>query len=167
MSKNKLAPQTVSSRRSLIADLVSSLQINSQNELLELMRGKGFIVTQATLSRDLEALKAIKLQGKGGAGAHYFISSETNTALHAEGSQPALVRALHELLLSAEYSQVMVVVHTPPGGAQYLAGHIDRSGCFDTLGTVAGDDTIFLVARNKEQAEKICSELVALAESGS
>ena len=167
MSESKRAPQTVSSRRSLIAELVSSQYIHSQNELLELLQEKGFSVTQATLSRDLEALGATKAHGSNDAAAHYVVSSDTDTSLRAEGSQPALVRALHELLLSAEFSQVMVVVHTPPGGAQYLAGHLDRSGCFDTLGTVAGDDTIFMVARDQKHAEKICSELVALAESGS
>jgi transcriptional regulator of arginine metabolism len=167
MSESKKAPQTVSSRRSLIAELVNSHNIQSQNELLEYLRGKGFTVTQATLSRDLEALGATKVHGTSDAAAHYIVPSDTDTSLRTEGSQPALVRALHELLLSAEFSQVMVVVHTPPGGAQYLAGHLDRSGCFDTLGTVAGDDTIFMVARDEEHAEKICSELVALAESGS
>lgn len=167
MSESKRAPQTVSSRRSLIAELVSAQLIHSQNELLELLQEKGFSVTQATLSRDLEALGATKAHGSNGAAAHYVVSSDTDTSLRAEGSQPALVRALHELLLSAEFSQVMVVIHTPPGGAQYLAGHLDRSGCFDTLGTVAGDDTIFMVARDEKHAEKICSELVALAESGS
>lgn len=163
----KKAPQTVSSRRSLIAELVSSQNIQSQNVILELLRGRGFSVTQATLSRDLEALGATKAPGSKAAPAHYVISSETDTSLRTEGSLPSLVRALHELLLSAEFSQVMVVIHTPPGGAQYLAGHLDRSGCFDTLGTVAGDDTIFMVARDQEDAKKICSELVALAESGS
>jgi transcriptional regulator of arginine metabolism len=167
MYESKKAPQTVSSRRSLIAELVSSQDIHSQNELLELLQDKGFNVTQATLSRDLEALGAIKAHGPSGAAAHYVVSSDADTSLRTAGSQPALVRALHELLLSAEFSQVMVVVHTPPGGAQYLAGHLDRSGCFDTLGTVAGDDTIFMVARDEKRAKKICSELVALAESGS
>lgn len=167
MSKNRKAPQTVSSRRSLIAELVNGENIHSQNELLELLRQKGFNVTQATLSRDLEALGATKAQGLSGAASHYIVSSATDTSLRAGGFQPALVRALHELLLSAECSQVMVVVHTPPGGAQFLAGHLDRSGFFDTLGTVAGDDTIFLVARNELHAKKICGELVALAESGS
>jgi transcriptional regulator of arginine metabolism len=167
MTESKKAPQTVSSRRSLIADLLTTRHVHNQSDLLELMRDKGFIVTQATLSRDLEALGATKAHGSGGTSAHYVVSSVANTSLRAEGSQPALVRALHELLLSAEFSQVMVVVHTPPGGAQFLAGHLDRSGCFDTLGTVAGDDTIFLVARNAQHAKKICSDLVALAESGS
>jgi transcriptional regulator of arginine metabolism len=163
----KRAPQTVSSRRSLIAELVNCQNIHSQNELLELLQDKGFSVTQATLSRDLESLGATKAHGFSGAPAHYVVSADADTSLRAEGSQPALVRALHELLLSAEFSQVMVVVHTPPGGAQYLAGHLDRTGFFDTLGTVAGDDTIFMVARDENHAKKICSELVALAESGS
>lgn len=167
MSESKKAPQTVSSRRSLISELVNSRSIHSQNELLEKLRGKGFNVTQATLSRDLEALGATKVHGTSGVAAHYIVSSDTDTSVRTEGSQPALVRALHELLLSAEFSQVMVVLHTPPGGAQFLAGHLDRCGSFDTLGTVAGDDTIFMVARNGDHAEKICSELVALAESGS
>ena len=137
-----------------------------QQELLELLQAQGFSVTQATLSRDLEALGATKPSDPDGSGAHYIVPSESNTSLRAQGSRQALMRALHELLLSAEYSQVMVVVRTPPGGAQFLAGHLDRSGCFDTLGTVAGDDTIFLVARSEIEAKKICNDLVALAESG-
>lgn len=165
MAESRKAPQTMSSRRSLIAELVNTQKVHNQNELSKLMRDKGFNVTQATLSRDLEGLGATKEHGVNG--AHYVVSSAANTSLRAEGSQPGLVRALHELLLSAEFSQVMVVVHTPPGGAQFLAGHLDRSGCFDTLGTVAGDDTIFLVARNEVHAKKICDDLVALAESGS
>ena len=164
--ESRRAPATVSSRRSLVADLVSTNRVHSQQELLELLRTQGFSVTQATLSRDLEALGATKSLDPGGSGAHYIVPSESNTSLRAQGSQQALVRTLRELLLSAEYSQVMVVVRTPPGGAQFLAGHLDRSGRFDTLGTVAGDDTIFLVARSETEAKKICNDLVALAESG-
>ena len=164
--ESRRAPATVSSRRSLVADLVSTNRVHSQQELLELLRTQGFSVTQATLSRDLEALGATKSLDPGGSGAYYIVPSESNTSLRAQGSQQALVRTLHELLLSAEYSQVMVVVRTPPGGAQFLAGHLDRSGRFDTLGTVAGDDTIFLVARSETEAKKICNDLVALAESG-
>ena len=164
--QSKRAPVTVSSRRSLVADLVSTNRVHSQQELLELLQAQGFSVTQATLSRDLEALGATKPSDPDGSGAHYIVPSESNTSLRAQGSRQALMRALHELLLSAEYSQVMVVVRTPPGGAQFLAGHLDRSGCFDTLGTVAGDDTIFLVARSEIEAKKICNDLVALAESG-
>ena len=164
--QSRRAPVTVSSRRSLVADLVSTNRVHSQQELLELLQTQGFSVTQATLSRDLEALGATKPSDPDGSGAHYIVPSESNTSLRAQGSRQALMRALHELLLSAEYSQVMVVVRTPPGGAQFLAGHLDRSGCFDTLGTVAGDDTIFLVARSEIEAKKICNDLVALAESG-
>ena len=164
--QSRRAPATVSSRRSLVADLVSTNRVHSQQELLELLQAQGFSVTQATLSRDLEALGATKPSDPDGSGAHYIVPSESNTSLRAQGSRQALMRALHELLLSAEYSQVMVVVRTPPGGAQFLAGHLDRRGCFDTLGTVAGDDTIFLVARSEIEAKKICNDLVALAESG-
>ncbi|MCH9831508.1 MAG: arginine repressor [Actinomycetia bacterium] len=166
MQHIKRNPQTVSSRRSLISELVSDHQVTSQQDLLELLRKRGFVVTQATLSRDLEALGAIKRNSENEPIPHYVVPIETNTALRSDGAQAALVRSLHELLLSAEHSQVMVVVHTPPGGAQFLAGHLDRSGRFDTLGTVAGDDTIFLVARSEDHAETICNDLVALAESG-
>ena len=70
MTQSKRAPQTVSSRRSLVADLVSANRVHSQQELLDLMRGKGFSVTQATLSRDLEALGATKPSDPDGSGAH-------------------------------------------------------------------------------------------------
>ena len=99
MQHIKRNPQTVSSRRSVISELVSDHQVTSQQDLLELLRKRGFVVTQATLSRDLEALGAIKRNSENEPIPHYVVPIETNTALRSDGAQAALVRSLHELLL--------------------------------------------------------------------
>ncbi|MED5344725.1 MAG: arginine repressor, partial [Actinomycetota bacterium] len=78
----------------------------------------------------------------------------------------ALPRILHETLLQAEAAQNIAVVHTPPGAAQYLAGHIDRSGLFEPVGSVAGDDTIVIVMRSDSAAHDLCETLVELSEKG-
>ncbi|MEL0249526.1 MAG: arginine repressor, partial [Actinomycetota bacterium] len=69
-------------------------------------------------------------------------------------------------LLKAEAAQNIAVVHTPPGAAQYLAGHIDRSGLFEPVGSVAGDDTIVIVMRSDSAAHDLCETLVNLSEKG-
>lgn len=158
-------PRTATARRAVIATVIAEQNINSQNQLVEELAKLGFKVTQATLSRDLEIIGAVKATGNDGY-VRYFVPSDKDTSLHTPGSDMVLVRAISELLLSAVSSGVMLVLHTPPGAAQFLAGHIDRGNLFDTLGTVAGDDTIFMVARSEDSAKNICLELLALAESG-
>ena len=159
-------PQTVAARRAVIAEIISTVSVESQHQLLDLISARGFTVTQATLSRDLDAIDATKgLCADGTPG--YVLANDSNTSLPIPGADIALARAVSDLLLSAESSGVMVVLRTPPGAAQFLAGHIDRGRLFDTLGTVAGDDTIFIVARSTSLAGQMCSELLRLAESGS
>jgi transcriptional regulator of arginine metabolism len=80
-------------------------------------------------------------------------------------SEQSLARAAHELLLRAEAAGNIAVLHTPPGAAQFFAGQLDRSAAFDTVGTVAGDDTIIIVNRSPEDAVKLCQSLLELAEA--
>ena len=159
-------PHTVAARRAVIAEIISGVSVESQQQLLDLMIERGFTVTQATLSRDLDAIdatKGVRVDGTVG----YVLANDSNTSLPSPGSDIALARAVSDLMLSAESSGVMVVLRTPPGAAQFLAGHIDRGRLFDTLGTVAGDDTIFIVARSTSLAGQMRRELLRIAESGS
>ena len=105
--------------------------------------------TQATLSRDLEELGAVKVRGTDGTAAAYVIPEDGQGPLRsAEQAPDRLRRLLRELLTGADSSGNLVVLRTPPGAAQFLASALDRSGLPDVIGTIAGDDTILVVARD-------------------
>ena len=120
--------------------------MRSQTELAELLAGDGIHVTQATLSRDLEELGAVKIRS---AAARRTSSQRTGRRCCARPSRPRqrLVRLLRELLTDADASGNLAVLRTPPGAAQFLASALDRSGLPEVVGTIAGDDTILVVAR--------------------
>jgi transcriptional regulator of arginine metabolism len=133
---------TKAARLDRISSLIRGAEVRSQTELAELLAGDGFQVTQATLSRDLEELRAVKVRGA------YLIPEDGERALRpAEQAPTRLIRLLRELLTGADYSGNLVVLRTPPGAAQFLASAIDRTGLPDIVGTIAGDDTIIVVAR--------------------
>jgi transcriptional regulator of arginine metabolism len=136
------APHTKSARHARIAEVIRTSTVASQADLAERLRGEGWNVTQATVSRDLEELDALKVRGV------YVILPENDRPLRpAEEPQARLIRLLRELLTGADASGNLVILRTPPGAAQFLASAVDRAGLPDVLGTIAGDDTILLVAR--------------------
>jgi len=135
-------PQTKAARHARIVSVIRARAVHSQTELAELLAGQGIQVTQATLSRDLEELGAVKVSGA------YLIPEDGNRPLRSAEQAPArLVRLLRELLTGVDASGNLVVLRTPPGAAQFLASALDRSGLPDVVGTIAGDDTILVVAR--------------------
>ncbi|MEV4639097.1 arginine repressor [Actinoplanes sp. NPDC049548] len=135
-------PGTRAARHARIVDLVRDKAVRSQTELAELLALDGVQVTQATLSRDLEELRAVKVGGV------YVIPEDGLRPLRPVEQAPArLIRLLRELLNSVDVSGNLVVLRVPPGAAQFLASALDRSGLPDVVGTIAGDDTILVVAR--------------------
>jgi transcriptional regulator of arginine metabolism len=160
------SPRTMNARRARVAALLAGSSIGSQEELGLLLAKEGISVTQATLSRDLDALGAIKRMDAAG-NVRYEITEviETDTSLPMSLSEQSLARAAHELLLRAESAGNIAVLHTPPGAAQFFAGHLDRSAAFDTVGTVAGDDTVIIITRSPDDAVKLCQSLLDLAEA--
>jgi transcriptional regulator of arginine metabolism len=138
------AAVTRAGRHARIVELISKLAIRSQTELADLLAAADRIhVTQATLSRDLEELGAVKVGGA------YIIPEDGKRPLRDTEDAPArLVRLLRELLTGVDASGNIAVLRTPPGAAQFLASALDRSGLTDVVGTIAGDDTIFVVARD-------------------
>jgi transcriptional regulator of arginine metabolism len=135
-------PVTKAARHERIANLIRVAGVRSQTELAELLAADGIQVTQATLSRDLEELRAVKVRGA------YLIPEDGERALRpAEQATSKLIRLLRELLTGVDHSGHLVVLRTPPGAAQFLASAIDRTGLPDIVGTIAGDDTILVVAR--------------------
>jgi len=155
------APRTATARRARIAALLATHEITSQEELGQFLAEEGVHVTQATLSRDLLALGAVKAGGQ-----HYVIdaAAEADTSIPVTGQEAAVGRVVTELLVRAESAGQIAVLHTPPGAAQFLAGHLDRSLTFDTVGTVAGDDTIIIVMRTEHDAQELCQALLRMAD---
>lgn len=157
------SPRTATARRARIASLIATHQIGSQEELGHLLAGDGIHVTQTTLSRDLVALGATKATDVDGH-AHYVLDSAGDTSIPLAGSDTSLARVANELLLRAESAGNIAVLHTPPGAAQFFAGHLDRSQAFEPVGSVAGDDTVIIVMRSPEQAEELCTSLLRMAD---
>ena len=158
--------QTKAGRQARIAALLAAEPVRSQTELGRLLADEGVEVTQATLSRDLEEIGAVKVR-RPGAGTVYAVPGielpgPTLRALSDPG-EAKFSRLAAELLVSVEASANLAVVRTPPGGAQLLASAIDRAGLDDVLGTVAGDDTVIVVTRNPTGGDQFAAQLRHLA----
>jgi transcriptional regulator of arginine metabolism len=155
------APLTKNARQSRVAALLAGRTVRSQQELGALLAAQGVRVTQATLSRDLGELGALKVRGEGG-GLVYSLPdpSERGPRPAAYGSV-LMARRLEELLLSSEAAGTSVVLRTPPGGAHLLASSIDAAELPEVAGTIAGDDTVLLICRRIEgrTAEAVAAAL--------
>lgn len=126
-----------------LADLVRAETLTSQEEATERLGEQGFAVTQATVSRDLEQLGAIKV--KRGGVLSYALPDQI---AGADWSTGRLARILSEWALSVEAAGQLIVMKTPPGSAHLVASAIDQSALPEIAGTVSGDDTLFLVVRD-------------------
>jgi len=138
---------TRAGRQSCIVAILSSRSVHSQSELAALLADDGIDVTQATLSRDLEELGAVKLRGADGGGGVYVVPEDGSPVRGVSGGTERVSRLLVELLVSTDASGNLAVLRTPPGAAHYLARAIDRAALPEVVGTVAGDDTIMVIAR--------------------
>lgn len=157
-------PVTKAARHGRITDLIRDTAVRSQTELGAMLEAEGLHTTQATLSRDLEELGALKLRGVGG-GAPVYVIPEDGSPRPMAGGTSRLGRLFGDLLLSHEASGNLVVLRTPPGAAQFLASAIDRAALLDVIGTIAGDDTILVVARAGLSGEELGHRLADLADA--
>lgn len=135
------------SRQARIVTLLSAHAVSSQGELAAMLSAEGIEVTQATLSRDLEELGAVKLRGADGGVGVYIVPEDGSPVRGVSGGTERVTKLLGELLVSTDASANIAVLRTPPGAAHYLASAIDRASLPQVVGTVAGDDTIFVMAR--------------------
>jgi transcriptional regulator of arginine metabolism len=180
-----VSPPTKVARQAQIADILTHTRVRSQEELADLLAQRGVKVAQATLSRDLEDLGAVRVRGAGGA-LVYALPGDPG----GPGSRPggvtgppagagpdawagggaddstsgALPRVAADLLVTAEASANLVVLRTPAGGAQLLASAIDHAVWASILGTVAGDDTVLVITRDPAGGEQVAHALLRLAE---
>ena len=205
-------PGTKASRQAWVAATLADRTVRSQEELARLLSERGVPVTQATLSRDLDELGAVRVRAadgslvyalpgepggpgsppglsgpaagpasgparpadparSGGAGEASEASEASEVAAGAAApgrtaaaGAPRLARVASELLISAEASANMVVLRTPAGAAQFLASVLDHAAWPAILGTVAGDDTVLVIARNPAGGADLAARLLALAE---
>lgn len=150
---------TKAQRQQLIADLIEQYAVISQPQLVDLLANKGLSATQATVSRDLEDLGAIKVRVPGGESV-YAIPEFAPARLAPEDQ---LRRVMGEWVADIRSSGPMVVIRTPPGCAHVVASALDRSGLDGLLGTVAGDDTIFCIADEKTGGARLAKLLCELS----
>lgn len=158
---------TRAARHQRITELLERHPVGSQGQLLDLLSEDAISVTQATLSRDLVDLGAVKVRR--GRQLVYAVPSEGGDTTPRPAQDGAEVsarmnRLLQELLVSARAVGNQVVLRTPPGAAQFLASAIDRSDAPDILGTIAGDDTILVITTAPDGGQETAQRLLALAD---
>jgi len=145
---------SVSARRATAIALVKKGLIHSQSDLVKELKKSGFPVTQATASRDLEEIGAVRGRSEAGDSV-YSISQSSEASISRSMPLPS------ELILSVESSGNLAVIHTPPGGAQLLASSLDHSGLTSIIGTIAGDDTVLVVSRKASGGAQLAKELLS------
>lgn len=143
-------------RRALVVSYVNAGLIHSQNDVVELLADEGIDVTQATASRDLEDVGAVRGKDESGTMRYRIMSENVEPLARA-------ARVSDELILSITSSGNIVVVKTPPGGAHLLASALDRASqsgdMKSVIGTIAGDDTVLVISRNSSGGKALASEL--------
>src|SRR3989441_6814526 len=147
-----------SQRQHRIARLLEEQVISSQVQLVELLATEGLVLTQATVSRDLEELGAVKVRIPGGQMAYAI----PELAKDRVAPEDMLKKVLGEFLVEASHSANLAVLRTPPGSAHVVASALDRAGLPEIVGTVAGDDTV-LVVGPPDGGQKISARLARLA----
>ena len=150
---------TKQQRQQMIARLIDQQTVASQQQLQELLREQGIEATQATVSRDLDELGAVKIRIPGGDTAYAI--AEYAPARFAPSDQ--LRRVMAEWVAEVNSAGHLVVVRTPPGCAHVVASALDRSGLEGLLGTVAGDDTIMCVASEEIGGQGLARQLRELS----
>ncbi len=142
-----------SKRHSKIIEIINSKAIETQEELAEELKSAGFEVTQATVSRDIKTLRLIKIQGSDGKYRYSIINQNKNDMLEKLSS------ILINTVISVENIDKIVVVKTISGSASAAAEAIDRLELGEIAGTIAGDNTIFILVRTLEKAQELVDRI--------
>ena len=165
-------PATKPARHARIIELLAKTPVRSQSELVGMLASEGMAVTQATLSRDLDEIGAVRLRAAAG-GFVYVVPRDSDDQVSrpasdrvqsASAAHARLIRTAGELLISVRASGNIVVARTPPGGAHLLAGAIDHADLATVIGTVAGDDTVLCVCRDVDGGAEVAEQLLHLSD---
>jgi transcriptional regulator of arginine metabolism len=146
-------------RQHRIQRLLEDQAVSTQEQLVELLAADGVVATQATVSRDLEDLGAIKVRVPGGETV-YAVPAMPKDAVAPEEH---LRRVCSEWVVEVAHSHNVVVLRTPPGSAHVVGSALDRTGLPDVLGTVAGDDTVLLVVAETSTGQSVAHRISDLA----
>jgi transcriptional regulator of arginine metabolism len=146
-------------RQHRMARLLSDHDVTSQGQLVELLAAEGVAATQATVSRDLEDLGAIKVRGRGGETVYAIPELPTEQ----RAPEDHLRRVLSEWVVEVAHSANLVVLRTPPGSAHVVGSALDRSGLPGVIGTVAGDDTLVVVVAEDTTGAAMARQLAEMA----
>lgn len=160
-------PTTKAARHAAITRLLARAPIRSQGDLAAALADEGVSVTQATLSRDLVELRAVRIRAADGS-LTYAVPGEggdptPHVAESDEQLAARLARLCAELLVTAESSGNLVVLRTPPGAAQFLASAIDHSVLPGVMGTIAGDDTVLVISADPDGGSVVAQRFLDLA----
>ncbi len=153
---NKYLEAGATQRRESILQLVRSRRVRSQGELRQSLRQRGFVVAQPTLSRDVRELGLAKTP-------RGYVAPDVNVRQFAPAAagRAKLDRTLRGLALSVQAAGSLVVVRTPPAGAQPVARAFDEAALAAVVGTVAGDDTVFIATPSERAARALARRLTA------
>ncbi len=146
-------------RQHRIQRLLEDNVVSTQERLVELLAADGVIATQATVSRDLEDLGAVKVRVPGGETV-YAVPAMPKDAIAPEEH---LRRVCSEWVVEVSHSHNIVVLRTPPGSAHVVGSALDRAGLPEVLGTVAGDDTLMLIAAESTTGQSVAHRISGLA----
>jgi transcriptional regulator of arginine metabolism len=147
-------------RQHRIGRLLEEQPVSSQGQLVELLASEGIVATQATVSRDLEELGAVKVRIPGGTMAYAVPEISKD---RSGGADDHLRRVMGEFVVEVSHSGNVVVLRTPPGSAHVVASALDRAGVPEVLGTVAGDDTMIIVCAELVGGAAVAERLAGLA----
>ena len=144
-------------RQSKILEIVSSKDVETQEQLLTELQNAGFNSTQATISRDIKELRIVKELTNYGTYRYTVAAKEMGGTFSSR-----LNTIFRECVTGFDYAQNMVVIHTLPGLASAAGSAVDAMNMSFVLGTLAGDDTVFIVMRDTNAAAAFCSEIKSL-----
>ena len=146
-------------RQHKIAQLLEKHAVTSQGQLVDLLASEHVVATQATVSRDLEEMGAVKVRVPGGETVYAIPELPTQQV----APEDHLRRVMGDWVVEVAHSLNLVILRTPPGSAHVVASAIDRAGLPDVVGTVAGDDTLMVVAAERVGGAKMAKKLSGLA----
>ena len=141
-------------RQAKIMEIISTKDIETQEQLLQSLQEAGFYSTQATISRDIKELRIVKELTSFGTYRYTTASSKVPTTFSGR-----LNTIFRECVTSFDYAQNIIVIHTLPGLANAAASALDAMSMSVVLGTIAGDDTVFIVMRDNNAAAAFCGEI--------
>jgi transcriptional regulator of arginine metabolism len=149
-------------RQQQIRDILEQRPIRTQHELAAALRQRGFRATQATVSRDVAELGLVKV---GRSGVHVYALPSRGEE-HEISGEERLAKLLHDLPIEVHEAGLLLVVRTVPGSAHAIAAALDRSGWAEMVGSIAGDDTLFIAFAERGSLQRVRRRLLRLARTG-